>query len=194
VLGERVRGHGVEAGEGLLERLARHPSTARFVSHKLASRFVADDPPPALVGRTARRFLETEGDIPAVLTTLLLSPEFVDPELRKLKTPFRFATSALRATGSQTDGSPPVVRAFGRLGELPYTARTPAGFPEAREHWIDPAALLERMGLAFALAAGRLRGVRLGSGWPETAPTRLRGLRGPENLAVALASPEFQWT
>jgi uncharacterized protein (DUF1800 family) len=193
VLDERVRGHGIEEGEWLLERLARHPSTACFISHKLASRFIADDPPPALVERAARRFLETEGDIPAVLEVLLLSQEFIDPELRKLKTPFRFAASALRATGGETNGTPPVVRAFGRLGELPYASRTPQGFPEASENWIDPAAMLERMGLAFALASGRVRGARLGSGWPDATPARIPGLRDSESLAVALASPEFQW-
>jgi uncharacterized protein (DUF1800 family) len=194
VLGERVRGYGVEAGEGLLERLARHPSTARFVSQKLARRFVADTPPPPLVDRLAHRFLETDGDISALLATLFRSPEFADPELRKLKTPFRYAVSALRATGGDCDGGPPVVRAFGRLGELPYAARTPAGFPEGAAHWIDPAALLERMALAFALSARRVRGARIGSEWPEAAPAARTGLRGVERVAVALASPEFQWT
>jgi uncharacterized protein (DUF1800 family) len=193
VLGQRVPGDGIEEGEALLARLARHPSTARFIAFKLARRFVADEPPPALVEQAARRFLETAGDIPSVLANLLRSPEFADPENHKLKTPFRYAVSAIRATGGETDGRPPVLRAFGRLGELPYAARTPAGFPEATAHWIDPAAMLERMGLAFALAAGRVRGTRLGTGWPESTPAEIPGLRRSQNLAVAIAAPEFQW-
>ncbi|HJO24922.1 MAG: DUF1800 domain-containing protein [Myxococcota bacterium] len=194
VLGRRVRGAGIEQGESLLRRLARHPATAHHVSKKLAARFVADEPPPGLVRRVAHRFLETEGELSAVLAMLLLSPEFADPRQRKLRTPLRLFAAALRATDGATDGSRRGVRAIGRLGELPYFSRTPAGFPEAAQHWIDPGSLLERMNLAFALAGGRLRGTRLGSSFPETV-TKLpeTPARFAEVQALAIASPEFQW-
>jgi uncharacterized protein (DUF1800 family) len=193
VLGERVPGHGREEGEWLLERLARRPETAHFVSRKLVARFVSDDPPATLVERATRRFLDTEGDIAKVLIVILLSPEFADPANRKFKTPFRFAMSALRATGGETDGGLPMIQALSRLGEVPYAARTPAGFPEAAAHWIDPAALLERIGLAFTLASGRVRGTRLGQDHPEGVRGPVRDLREREAIAVALAAPEFQW-
>jgi uncharacterized protein (DUF1800 family) len=191
VLGERVPGEGIEAGEALLRRLARHPATARHVCRKLAARFVADDPPPELVARAARRFLDTEGDLSQVVALILLSPELARPEHRKLKTPLRLAVSALRETGGETDGAPALLLAIGRLGELPYFSRTPAGFPEAAAHWLDPGALLERMGLAFALAGGEIPGTRLGPHAPGGAGADR--VAAAEAQALALASPEFQW-
>ncbi|MDJ0848318.1 MAG: DUF1800 domain-containing protein [Myxococcota bacterium] len=190
VLGERVRGHGVEEGERLLRRLACHPATARHVCRKLVARFVSDLPPPGLVERAARRFLDSEGDIREVLAAILLAPELAEPAHRKLKTPFRFAASAVRATGGETDGRPGALLAVGRLGELPFFARTPAGFPEEAEHWIDPGALLERMSFSFALARRFLPGIRPGSAFP---PTWRGGGRGRDALGLALASPDFQW-
>ncbi len=80
--------------------------------------------------------------------------------------------------------------AVGRLGELPFFARTPAGFPEEAEHWIDPGALLERMSFSFALARRFLPGIRPGSAFP---PTWRGGGRGRDALGLALASPDFQW-
>ena len=199
VLGERTSGEGQEEGERLLRRLARHPATARHIAGKLAQRFVADEPPAPLVARAARRFLETEGEIREVLRVILLSPELGDPAQRKLKTPLRFAASALRASGGETDGSRRALFALTRLGELPFMARTPAGYPEKSRYWIDPGAMLERMNFAFALARGDLRGTQLG----PTLPGRAGGAGSThdpvpgasrEHVALVLASPEFQWT
>ncbi|MBW2415413.1 MAG: DUF1800 domain-containing protein, partial [Deltaproteobacteria bacterium] len=192
VLGRTLRGGGMAEGEKLLKQLAEHPSTARHVSRKLARRFVADDPPRALVDRAAGTFERTRGDISQVLRTILLSPEMADPVNRKLKTPLRFAASALRETDGETDGGRPVLAALGRLGEVPFFARTPAGFPEYASAWADPGAALERMGFAFALAHERLSGTWPGEATPARAP-RPRGLSRAEALAVQLASPEFQW-
>jgi len=195
VLGERVPGEGSEEGEGLLRRLARHPATARHLARKLCARFVADDPPPALVDRVALRWLETEGDLRRVVAAVLTAPELADPQQRKLKTPFRLLASAVRATGGATDGRPAALLALYRLGEVPYGSRTPDGFPEAAPHWIDPGAMLERMAAAFELAGGRVRGTELGPVFPETV-TRLPAVDGAsfaEMQALALASPEFQW-
>ncbi len=191
VLGERTRGDGMEEGELLLRRLARHPSTAQHLATKLAARFVDDDPPPALVGRAARRYLDTEGDIAEVVSLILRSPELADPSRKKLKTPFRFAASAVRRSGGQTDGGRVTLLALNRLGEVPYFARTPAGFPEEAPHWVDPGAVLERMGFAFALARDEIRGTRLGDGLPR--PALDRRLGRDEERALAIAAPEFQW-
>jgi uncharacterized protein (DUF1800 family) len=193
VLGQRIRGRGVEEGEELLRRLARQPATARFVSRKLVARFVSDAPPPQLVERAARRFLASEGDIRQVVATILRSAEFADPARRKLKTPLRLAASALRETAGQTDGGKPVLFMLGRLGEVPYAARTPAGYPEDTSYWVDPGAMLERMGFAFALAGGFVRGTWAGRS-PSAAAARAPGSAfRAESLALAWAAPEFQW-
>lgn len=191
VLGERLRGTGEEEGVSLLRRLARHPATADHVSRKLARRFVADAPPPALVARAARVFLESDGDMPSVLRSLLLAPELADPAHRKLRTPLRLFAASVRATGGQCDGGEPLLRALAPLGELPFFARTPAGHPEHAARWIDPAALLERMRLAFALARGGVPGARLGR--EGVAADDDGAALPPESLALALAAPETQW-
>ena len=195
VLGERVRGEGVEEGENLLRRLARHPATAHNLARKLSARFVADVPPPALVARVARRYLETDGDLRQVVASLLLSPELADVKHRKFKTPFRLVASAVRATGGSTDGQPGSLLALFRLGELPYGSRTPDGFPEEAAYWIDPGAMLERMAVVFLLAQGRVRGTTLGPAFPETVLHLREAARAPfaERQALALDSPEFQW-
>jgi uncharacterized protein (DUF1800 family) len=178
VLGRALGGSGVEQGEALLARLALHPSTARHLARKLCMRFVCDAPPPALVERAARVYLDREGEIRPVLREILLSPEFARPEHRKLKTPLRLFASALRAHAGETDGGAPALQLLARLGEVPWFARTPKGFPEEAARWLDPGSLLARMNLAFALGGDRLAGTR--------AP-------GSERSALAIAAPEFQW-
>jgi uncharacterized protein (DUF1800 family) len=103
VLGKKVRGKKIEQGEDVLDRLARHPSTARFIATKLARRFVSDDPPSSLVDAMAATFLASDGDIRAVLRTLFSSKEFWSPEAlhAKVKTPLEFVASAVRATGAE---------------------------------------------------------------------------------------------
>src|SRR4030095_4542934 len=93
---------GVEDGLRVIDLLSRHPSTARFVSLKLARRFIADDPPPSIVNRAAEAFSRSEGDIPTVLRALIDSPEFYSPEIyqAKVKKPLEFVASALRTTGA----------------------------------------------------------------------------------------------
>jgi len=167
VLGLPLRGAGETEGESLLRRLANHPATAHHIARKLAQRFISDDPPQALVGQAAARFLATGGDIPSVLRVILLSPALADPEHRKFKTPLRLYASMLRARAAATEADEETLLGLARLGELPFFARTPAGFPETSGRWIDPGAALERMRLAFALEDGA--------------------------QALAFAAAEFQW-
>ena len=120
VLGVTIpAGGGKEDGEKVLDILARHPSTARFISTKLAQRFVADDPPPALIERMAKTFRETDGDIRAVMATMLDSKEFFSEGAfrAKVKSPFEMVVSAVRATGAQVDFAIPLANQIAQLGE-----------------------------------------------------------------------------
>jgi len=169
VLGQRIpAGGGVEDGRRVLDVLARHPSTAKFIATKLARRFVSDDPPPALVARVAAAFGKSGGDIKATLRALFASPEFFSPEARraKIKTPFEYAVSAVRTLGAEVEpGS--VGRAGGlhqwvaRMGEPLYMYQAPTGYPDTAEHWVNTGALLERLNFALALAGNRIPGVRV---------------------------------
>jgi len=153
----------MEDGLTVLRLLSRHPSTAAHVSRKLATRFVSDSPPDALVQRMAQRFLATGGDIQAVLEILFYSPEFWSSASyrAKIKTPFELAVSALRGTGAEVSLSPVLLRQMRTLGEVPFGSVPPTGYPDTAEHWVNPGALMDRLNFGLALASNRLPGVRI---------------------------------
>ena len=163
VLGHSVKaGGGIRDGEQVLDILARHPSTARFISTKLARRFVSDVPPAGLVDRLAARFTDTHGDLRAVMTLLLASPEFLAPASyrAKVKTPFEFVVSAVRATGAQFADTRMLVKAVQDLGMPLYQCQPPTGYKDTADAWTNTGALVNRMNFALAISgatAGRGR-------------------------------------
>jgi len=166
VLGHRIKGGGgIEDGERVLDILAAHPSTARFVSTKLARRFVSDTPPQALVDRMAARFAATSGNLSEVMKLLLTSPEFRSPDVyrAKVKTPFEFMVSSVRATGLDLTDARPLVRAVQQLGMPLYQCQPPTGYKDTADAWVNAGALVNRMNVALTLARGEL---------PFTAPGR----------------------
>ncbi|MGH9493043.1 MAG: DUF1800 family protein [Terriglobales bacterium] len=183
VLGQTIEQGGEGEGKKVLEMLARHPSTAKFVSTKLAQRFVSDNPPPALVERMAQTFLKSDGDIREVLRTLFKSPEFWGSEAyrAKVKTPLEFVASAVRATGVDVQNAMPLVQALNRMGMPPYGMQPPTGYSMKAEAWVNSNALLNRMNFALALGGGRMPGVKFD---PQTV---LHGAPPPEKSDTALA-------
>ena len=160
VLGQRIpAGGGREDGERVIEILTRHPATARFIATKLVRRFVSDTPPPALVARVAGSYLSTGGDIPAMLRTIFESPEFwsEDAYRAKIKKPFEFVASAVRALGGTTDaqGAMALARASAEIGEPLYQAQPPTGYADRADVWVNAGALLARMNFALGLVSGR---------------------------------------
>ena len=155
-LGRHVAPDGQLEGEQALDVLAAHPSTARHIAFKLARRFVADDPPPALVDRLARRFLDTQGDLRAVMQALADSAEFRDPAPTKFKTPYQYVLSAVRATGIVTTNVRPLMGQLAQLGQPLYGCQTPDGWHDTEADWLNPSAITQRVNFATALAAGRL--------------------------------------
>jgi hypothetical protein len=161
LLGQRFpAGGGAQEGERVLDMLARHPATARFISMKLARKFVSDEPPAALVDRLAQVFLDTDGDLRAVYTALFTAPEFWSDAAwsAKTKTPLELVSSSIRALGGTTDGGRPLARAAERMGEPLYRAPAPTGYPEHAAPWVNAGALVTRLNFALALAADRVRG------------------------------------
>lgn len=162
VLGKRIaQGGGIEDGLRVLDLLVRHPATARFIAHKLCQRFVADEPPTALLERIAAVFTKTEGDIREVVRAILTAPEFYSPKYyrNKIKSPLELTASALRATGAASDGFT-LVQWLQRMGEPLYQCIPPTGYAEESARWLNSATLLERMNFAVALMQNRLNGTR----------------------------------
>jgi uncharacterized protein (DUF1800 family) len=164
VLGHRIKaGGGQRDGEEVLDLLAAHPSTARFIATKLVRRFVSDNPPASLVDRTAATFRQSDGDLREVMRAILTSPEFLSPEAyrAKVKTPFEFLTSALRATGADVQNAAPLVRVMQQLGMPLYLCQPPTGYKDTAETWVNAGALVNRMNTGLQLASGQLPGVSL---------------------------------
>jgi uncharacterized protein (DUF1800 family) len=163
VLGEKIKEDGEKEGERVLEMLARNPNTAKFVCGKLATRFVSDEPPQALVDRMAETWEKKDGDIREVLRTMLNSPEFWSPEAyrAKVKTPLEFVVSAIRATGADVTDAKPLVAALNQMGMPLYGMQPPTGYSMKAETWVNSAALLSRMNFALSLGAGKLNGIQI---------------------------------
>jgi len=164
VLGHKIpAGGGINDGLMVLDILSHHPSTAKFIATKLVRRFVADEPPPALVDRVAQTFLKTDGDIREVLRTIFFSPEFNSQEAyrAKVKRPFELAVSAVRTMGADTNGGPQFHQWIARMGQPLYGFQTPNGYSDVAENWVNTGALLERMNFALALVSNRIPGTRV---------------------------------
>ncbi len=194
LLGHVIRaGGGARDGELVLDLLAAHPSTAKFIGRKLCQRFVSDDPPAELVSRVSKVFLNTDGDLRQVVLAIVTSPEFFSTQTyrTKIKSPFEFAVSAVRATGATFDE--PRIPIFARLhavqegagtmgygadglsgqrrqslnwhvytmGEPLFAHTSPTGYPEDSSKWVSPGALIDRLNFAMALANHQLTDVSL---------------------------------
>ncbi|HWT66324.1 MAG TPA: DUF1800 domain-containing protein [Terracidiphilus sp.] len=160
-LGLKWKEDGETEGRDLLHYLATRPQTAQFISRKLAVRFVADDPPQALVDRMATTYLQSGGDIAEVLRTLFHAPEFWTPSLyhAKVKTPLEYVLSAARASDVQIDNLRPLANELRDLGMPMYGCVPPTGWDAKGATWVSTGALVDRMNFALNLAANRLPGV-----------------------------------
>ena len=184
---EHDRKHGQNEGEQVLEMLAAHPGTARFVAWKLCRHLVADEPQESLVERIASVFRQTKGNVPAMVKAIVASPEFFAPAAfqGKFKRPFELVICALRATHASVDSTEGLHRWLAQLGEPIYGCDDPTGYYDQAEAWCDPGVMAVRWRFAQDLAQGRIPGVRIGAAvleglhpqivraWPEQLAARL---------------------
>jgi len=161
VLGHTIKEEGENEGLRVLDILAHHPSTARFISTELAQRFVSDDPPQSLINAMAKTFTKTDGDLREVLKTMFRSREFWAPEAyrARVKTPLEFIASSLRATDAEITDPQPLAATLNRMGMPLYGMLPPTGYSTKADVWVNSAALLDRMNFALALAANHVPGV-----------------------------------
>jgi uncharacterized protein (DUF1800 family) len=199
VIGRSYPDTGLQQGRAVLAALARHPATAKHVGGKLARHFVADEPPPALVERLAKRFLATQGDLKEVTKALVAAPEAWEAPRAKLKRPGEWVVGMLRATGITPPDIGPVMQAHNLLGEPLWRPSAPKGFADESAPWLD--GLAQRLDIAnqFARRLGAEADPRevfeqalapLASS--ETRQAVLRAARRPQALALLFMAPEFQ--
>ena len=154
-------GGGQQEGVELIRMLARHPSTARHIATQLATRFVADEPPEALVDHLAEVFLATSGDLREVTRALFTSDAFYHADIagNRVKSPLLLVASTLRLTHARMVDVRVLMEPLRSLGEAPYLAEPPTGYPETSAQWASSGAMLSRMNFATSYVTGALRGV-----------------------------------
>jgi len=161
VLGRKIlSGGGIADGERVLDILATHPSTAKFIATKLARRFISDDPPQSVIDRAAAVFLKTDGSIRETLRAIITSPEFFSTAAyrAKVRSPFEYVAAAMRATSADTDGDRPVLDFISRMGQPLFGRITPDGYPDRGDQWLSSGTMAARLNFAAALAMNRMRG------------------------------------
>ena len=199
-MGQRFGPAGEEEGLQALEFLSRHPSTARHVARQLAIHFIADDPPAALVERLAGIYRDSDGDLLALSNAVIDAPEAWQKPLGKLKTPNDLVVSTIRAVGYSGDDKR-LLGSLRGLGQPPFSAPSPAGWPDTAAAWMGPSAALQRADYAAAVAkhvAGRIQPGQLLAetvapvGDDRLAQAVARAATIDDANGLILASPQFQ--
>jgi len=199
LLGDSYRQQGVEQGEAMLERLAKHPATVSYICRKIVTHFISDDPDPVLVNKLITRWQQTNGNIKQVMFALIDAQESWLPAQNKFKTPRDFVISSLRLLDSKPKNTQMIIRTLSLLGQGPFKAGSPAGYGDTMSHWDGANALMTRIDWAAKLAnarnAKKMSGVEpqlmaLMSSRNYTMVMRAESRQ--QSLTLALMSPEFQ--
>ena len=164
VLGHKIlAGGGIADGERVLDILAAHPSTARFIATKLARRFISDEPPQSAIDRAAAVFLKTDGSVRETLRAIITSPEFFSQSSyrAKVRSPFEYVAAAMRALDAETDADRPVLDAIGRMGQPVFGRITPDGYADRADQWLSSGAMATRFNFANAIATNRIKGTKI---------------------------------
>ncbi|MBO6729506.1 MAG: DUF1800 domain-containing protein [Maricaulis sp.] len=201
LLGRRFGGEGQERSFQALRFLAGRRQTATFIATKLARHFLADDPSERDINHIARAFRDSDGELSEVARAVITAPAAFDPTPAKFKTPEEFLISSLRALNCQGLNPRQLYTAYASLGQAPFSAPSPAGWPDRVEDWASPDAVLKRLDFASTLAervgqAGRPReraqavlGERMST---DTALSISRAESAEQGLTLLFMSPEFQ--
>jgi uncharacterized protein (DUF1800 family) len=200
ILGKRYGEEGQAQAQGVLEDLAKHPATAKFIATKLVHHFVSDEPSAADVDKIAKVFTTSEGHLPAVHRAVIELASAWKESNRKFKAPHDFVVSTFRALDFAPKQPQQVLSAFDSLGQRPYTPGSPAGWPDTASHWDGPDALMKRIEWSTAIGqrASRVAPLELaeqvlGAAMSDHTRTAItRAASGAQALTLLLMSPEFQ--
>lgn len=200
ILSRRYGHEGEGQARAVLDDLAANPATARHLALKLARHFAGDDPPPAMVERLTRAWLDSGGDLPTVYRALIDSPEVWDPAPLKFRTPWEWSIAALRAVGALQLEGQAAGGLMAQLGQPVWRPGSPAGYDDVAASWTGPDALMRRVEAAERIAGrtgemvdARTLAPRLLPGTlnPTTVQAIARAESPVQGLALLLVAPEF---
>jgi uncharacterized protein (DUF1800 family) len=201
LLGKTYDNSGVAQGEAALSDISRHPSTARFIATKFVRHFVADDPPPLLVGRLTEVFQTSGGDLRAMTSALLDSDEAWQAPLTKVRSPYEFLVATGRLLAHIPDDPGLYLGSLNLLGQPLWSPAGPNGFPDSNAAWAAPEGMKLRLDISAQVAARAgsaidprdlLELVAADAASPETRQTIEHAESRQQALALLLMSPEFQ--
>ena len=201
ILGKHYGESGYAQAKAVLEELAKHPSTAKFIATKLVRHFVSDEPPAAAIEKIATVFRDSDGHLPTVHRAVIELTQAWQAA-PKFKTPHEFIVSTFRALDFMPRQPQQVLAAFDALGQRPYTPGSPAGWPDTADHWDGPDALMKRIEWSNRMgertssrtAPLELAEQVLGDSLSDHTRTAIaRAASGAQALTLLLMSPEFQW-
>ena len=184
VLGKTFpQGGGYDEGLQLINLLAHHVSTSKFISKKLAVKFVSDNPPQSLVDKMAASFLKNDGDIKQILLTMVTAAEFWQKEAlnEKTKSPFELAMSTVRALDANIEAPFMLYQWIDKMGQKMYYYQAPTGFPDRGQYWINTGSLLNRMNFGLAFASQKIPGISFSL-------AAINNNREPESAEAALTT------
>jgi uncharacterized protein (DUF1800 family) len=200
ILGRVYAEDGYQQARSVMRDLAANPHTAHHLAVKLGRHFVADDPPPSLTSRLSQAYMASSGNLSAVARALITAPETWNPQVRKFKTPYEFMVSSWRAAGTLPNDIGKVAPAMAAMGQRPFAAPSPKGWPDQTGDWADPDGIIKRMAWSETFAATavgdqdpmQLAQNALGPTLSSlTAKTVGRAETRAEGLSILLMSPEF---
>jgi uncharacterized protein (DUF1800 family) len=203
VLGKRYIDNGQAQGQAVLRDLAHHKKTAQLISYKLAQHLIADNPPKELVAAMTATWVKTEGNIKAVVTTLVQHPQSWQTQMQKFKTPREFVVSAIRAVNNSQTVDEEIIkialRGLGMMGQKPFSVGSPAGYSQLNRDWEGSDALMKRIDWVNLLCKRSRQSPQAIAGRifdSQLSPLTVKLLAGVESRALGLAllllSPEFQ--
>lgn len=203
ILGKTYSNNGLVQGQAIMRDLARHRKTAQLISYKLAQHLIADKPPKELVAAMTSTWVKTEGNIKAVVTTLVKHPKSWQTEAQKFKTPREFVVSAIRAVNNSQEVDQKnlkiALRGLDMMGQKPFAAGSPAGYSQLNRDWVGSDALMKRIDWVNLLSKRSRQSPQSISSRifdSQLSPSTVKLLAGVESRALGLAllllSPEFQ--
>ncbi len=201
IMGKKYPDRGIKQGIAVLKDLARHPSTARHIATRLARHFISDSPPDRVIDILTQEFLNSGGDLAKIMKRMISLDEVWQPRPGNIKTSEEYVISALRGLNVTQFTPREIIESLYEMGQRPFEAPSPAGWPYEDQHWAGPDMIMKRIEWAQAVAersnltmapmalATALLGDNLG---PQTLISVQRADSARQAVTLLLASPEFQ--